>query len=343
MDLELGEPPKEGDLLPSLNTPFLCLPAGHPRSGGQYRAITGTVVLRWQHSSWRTTQYFSRTMIPESEVSRERVPLALSRAGIRIRIGNHGDPIMNRNYTYLIFLLVAVFLVVPVMAETGNVTNTTVPTTSETTIVTTATTVPPTTTVETTATTAVPTTTTAAPTTTTTTPPETTVTTAPATTVTTVVPTTAPMAGAVFVVSSPPGAAILIDGVYYGTTPGTVTGLLPGNHLIRLSLSGYIDYEGTIYVIAGQDTTEYGTLHPMNTGSPQIVIATPSAPATTSVPVPTSQPVAAEHEADDPLENPTVLAALIGIVTASIGAAASIFTHKAKTAGAKKEDETKKE
>lgn len=242
---------------------------------------------------------------------------------------------MNRNYTYLIFLLVAACLVVPVMADTGNVTNTTVSTTSETTIVTTATTVPPTTTVETTATTAVPATTPVTPTTT--------ATTAPATTVTTVVPTTTPMTGDVFVVSSPPGAAILIDGIYYGTTPGTATGLMPGNHLIRLSLSGHIDYEGTIYVIAGQDTTEYGTLHPMNTGSPQIVIATPSAPATTSVPVPTSQPVAAEHEADGPLENPTVLAALIGIVTASIGAAASIFTHKAKTAGAKKEDETKKE
>lgn len=241
---------------------------------------------------------------------------------------------MNRNYTYLILLLVAACLVVPVMADGGNVTNTTAPTTSQTTIVTTETTVPPTTTVETTATTAVPTTTTA---------PTTTATTIPATTVTTVIPTATPTTGGVFVASSPPGSAILIDGVYYGTTPATVPGLAAGNHLIRLSLSGYIDYEGTIYVIAGQETTEYGTLHPMSTGSPQIIVATPSAPSTTAAPVITATPVATESGSDSPLENPTVLAALIGIVTASIGAGASIFTHKAKTAGAKKEDEPKKE
>jgi len=242
---------------------------------------------------------------------------------------------MNRNYTYLILLLVAACLVVPVMADGVNVTNTTVPTTSETTVVTTETTVPPTSTVETTATTAVPTTTTVAPTMT--------ATTIPVTTVTTVIPTTTPTTGGVFVASSPPDAAILIDGVYHGTTPATVPGLAPGNHLIRLSLSGYIDYEGTIYVIAGQETTEYGTLHPMNTGSPQIIVATPSAPPATAAPVVTIQPVATEPVSESPLENPTVLAALIGIVTASIGAGASIFTHKAKTEAAKKEDEPKKE
>ncbi|MDD5142536.1 PEGA domain-containing protein [Methanoregula sp.] len=242
---------------------------------------------------------------------------------------------MKKNYTYLILLLVAACLVLPVMADDGNVTNTTVPTTSETTIVTTETTVPPTTTVQTTATTEVPTTTTAAPTTT--------ATTIPATTVTTVVPTATPTTGGVFVASSPPGAAILIDGVYHGTTPGTVTSLAPGNHLIRLSLSGYIDYEGTIYVIAGQETTEYGTLHPMSTGSPQIIVATPSAPPATAAPVITATPVATEPASESPLENPTVIAALIGIVTASIGAGASIFTHKAKTEAVKKEDEPKKE
>lgn len=242
---------------------------------------------------------------------------------------------MNRNYTYLILFLVAACLAVPVMADGGNVTNTTVPTTSETSIVTAETTVPPTTPMETTVTTAVPTTTTAAPTTT--------ATTVPATTVTTVIPTATPTSGSVFVASSPSGAAILIDGVYYGTTPATVPGLAPGNHLIRLSLSGYIDYEGTIYVIVGQETTEYGTLHPMNTGSPQIIVATPSAPPATATPVVTVQPAATEPASESPLENPTVLAALIGIVTASIGAGASIFTHKAKTEAAKKEEELKKE
>ncbi|HEX3002157.1 MAG TPA: PEGA domain-containing protein [Methanoregula sp.] len=237
---------------------------------------------------------------------------------------------MKVDYTYLISLLVIACMIVPVLAVDGNTTNTT---TVATTAITNATPVVTTTTTasqnvttpnETAATATV--------------IPTTIVTTIPVTTVTTVVPAATPTTGGVFVASSPPGAAILIDGVYHGTTPGTVTALAPGNHLIRLSLSGYIDYEGTIYVIAGQETTEYGTLHPMSTGSPQIIVATPSVPATTIAPV-TIQPVATVPASESPLENPTVLAALIGIITASIGAGASIFTHKAKTEGVKKEEE----
>jgi hypothetical protein len=242
---------------------------------------------------------------------------------------------MKMNYTLFILLFIAACMVVPVMADEGNVTNTSVPTTSETTIIPTETTVAPTETTVTTVATTVPAATTVAPTTT--------ATTVPATTATTVVTATTAATGNVFVASSPPGAAILVDGVYYGTTPGTVQGLSPGNHMIRLSMSAYNDYEGTIYVIAGQDTTEYGTLHPMSTGSQQIIVATASVPPTTAAPVATVQPVATEPSSDSPLENPTVIAALIGIVTASIGAGASIFTHKAKVAGTKKEDETKKE
>ena len=62
-----------------------------------------------------------------------------------------------------------------------------------------------------------------------------------------------PSSGNVTVHSSPPGASILIDGVYQGTTPTTVSGVNQGNHIIRLALSGYYDYEGTIYVIARAD------------------------------------------------------------------------------------------
>ncbi len=243
---------------------------------------------------------------------------------------------MNMTCTHLIILLVVACIVVPVMADEGNTTNTTVPSTTETTIVTTGTTVPPATTtattVATTVTTAVPTTTTAAPTTT--------ATTTPATTATTVVTTTAATTGDVFVASSPPGAAILIDGVYHGTTPGTVTALQGGNHLIRLSLSGYNDYEGTIYVIAGQSTSEYGTLHPMSSGPSQIIVATVSLPPTPAVPETTAPPVTASS--DNALESPTVLAALIGIVTAAIGAGATIFTHKAKTGATEEKAEPAK-
>ena len=65
----------------------------------------------------------------------------------------------------------------------------------------------------------------------------------PATTPVTPVPTASPITqasvGNITVASSPLGASILIDGVYYGATPGNITGIPAGNHIIRLTLSGY--------------------------------------------------------------------------------------------------------
>jgi len=245
---------------------------------------------------------------------------------------------MKMNYTHLIILVILAFMIMPVSADAGNSSNTTnttvVATTNVTTVVTpAATTAAPAetniTTVATTAPTAVPTTT---------------VTTAPTTTATTIVTTTQTTAittGNLSVASSPLGAAILIDGVYYGTTPGNVTGISPGNHMLRLSLSGYTDYEGTVYVVAGQGIPAYGTLHPISSGSSQIILATASAPVTTSVPETTVQPTATQTSSSSALENPTVLAAMIGIITACIGAGATIFTHNAKVAEAKKEENKK--
>ena len=66
----------------------------------------------------------------------------------------------------------------------------------------------------------------------------------PKTTVTTPVATLS-NTGSVSVYSSPLGASVLIDGRYYGTTPANLTDIQPGNHIIRLTLSGYYDYEGT--------------------------------------------------------------------------------------------------
>lgn len=230
---------------------------------------------------------------------------------------------MKITCTHLILLLVVACMAVPVLADDVNITTTTtaattVAVTNETTVAMTTTAVP-TATATTEATTNV-----------TTAVPTTTITTVPSTTATTVATATTATTGNVFVTSSPPGAAILIDGTYYGTTPYNVNGLSPGNHLIRLSLSGYIDYEGTIYVIAGQETAEYGTLHPMSTGQSQITAATPSVQPTPS-PTQTVLPeTTSAAPSDGPLDSPTVIAALIGIVTAAIGAGATIFTHNAK-------------
>jgi hypothetical protein len=70
--------------------------------------------------------------------------------------------------------------------------------------------------------------------------------------------------GSVMVYSNPNGASILIDGNYLGTTPGKVSGIPAGNHILRLTMSGYYDYEGSVYVVPGQTTQGYGTLQPMS-------------------------------------------------------------------------------
>ena len=129
--------------------------------------------------------------------------------------------------------------------------------------------------------------------------------------------------GSVSVYSSPLGASVLIDGRYYGTTPANLTDIPSGNHILRLSLSGYYDYEGTIYVIPGQTTYAYGTLPPLGQFS-----TTPTPVPTTATPIVVQVPVTAEPtKSQAPLENPGVIAAIIGVITASIGAVATIFSH----------------
>jgi len=151
----------------------------------------------------------------------------------------------------------------------------------------------------------------------------------PKTTVTTPVATPSNV-GSVSVYSSPLGASVLIDGRYYGTTPANLTDIQPGNHIIRLTLSGYYDYEGTIYVLAGQTTHAYGTLPPLNQFS-----GAPTPAPTTPVPIIVQVPVTAEPTPKQgAFENPGVIAAIIGVITATIGAIATIFSHISK---AKKE------
>jgi hypothetical protein len=129
--------------------------------------------------------------------------------------------------------------------------------------------------------------------------------------------------GSVSVYSSPLGASVLIDGRYYGTTPANLTDIPSGNHIIRLSLSGYYDYEGTIYVIPGQTNHAYGTLPPLGQ-----VSTSPTPVPTTAAPIVVQVPVTAEPtQSPAPLENPGVIAAIIGVITATIGAVATIFSH----------------
>jgi hypothetical protein len=228
--------------------------------------------------------------------------------------------LMKKICIYLLALVMVALMVVPVFGADLNETNVT-PTTE---IVETTTVIPATTEV-------VPVTTTVAITTTviptTTTQNATAATTAPVATVTTVPVTTAvsDTTGNITAASSPLGAALLIDGVYRGTTPVDITGISSGNHIVRLTLSGYYDYDGTVYVVPNQVTSVYGTLHPV--GSTSAIVITAAATPVVTAPVPTVTVVPTTTSSGGLLESPTVLAAMIGIITACIGAIATIFPH----------------
>ena len=138
------------------------------------------------------------------------------------------------------------------------------------------------------------------------------------------VPTQQP-SGNVTVHSSPPGASILIDGVYSGTTPTTISGLSQGNHIIRLTLSGYYDYEGTIYVLLGQTTNAFGTLPPLNQ------ISSPNTVTPVATPIIVAIPVTAETTQKQGGLDSSIVVAIIGVLTAVIGAGATLFSHISKT------------
>ena len=126
--------------------------------------------------------------------------------------------------------------------------------------------------------------------------------------------------GSVTVHSSPSGASILIDGIYSGTTPGNVDGVAAGNHILRLSLSGYYDYEGSIYVVPGKENQGYGTLQPMS-------LVTSAPVSTAIVPIILATPTPTPTQDTGLLGNSGVLVAIIGVITALIASGATIFTH----------------
>lgn len=236
---------------------------------------------------------------------------------------------MKNTCTHLLALVLVALMIVPVFAADTNATNTS-PTSgvTETTTSATTTTVAPATTETVSETTVAPiNTTTTVTAVTTESVNATTATTAPVTTaVTTVSGAAEDTLGEITAASSPLGAALLIDGAYYGTTPVTLNNIPVGNHIVRLTLSGYYDYEGSIYVTPDKVTNVFGTLQPVGSS---VAIITPA--ATNAEPVATVTVQATQTSAGGIFDSPTVIAAIIGIITACIGAGATIFTHIAKT------------
>jgi PEGA domain len=60
-----------------------------------------------------------------------------------------------------------------------------------------------------------------------------------------------PEKGTLQLTSSPSGAEIYLDNQYQGSTPGTITGIEPGSHIIEYRVKGYKNWKNTITVPAG--------------------------------------------------------------------------------------------
>jgi hypothetical protein len=65
-------------------------------------------------------------------------------------------------------------------------------------------------------------------------------------------PTPVQPTGGLAIASSPTNAAVYVDDLPRGNTPLTVTDLVPGDHVVRISSDGYLDYTTTTTVTSGQ-------------------------------------------------------------------------------------------
>jgi hypothetical protein len=83
-----------------------------------------------------------------------------------------------------------------------------------------------------------------------------------------------PPAGSIAVSSTPPGAAIWLDGQDTGqVTPATLTAVSVGTHTLRLTLAGYQDYEQQVEVEVGQTTSVSAVLSPLSPGHGSIAVS----------------------------------------------------------------------
>lgn len=68
--------------------------------------------------------------------------------------------------------------------------------------------------------------------------------------------------GVIYAQSNPAGAAIYLNGNFYGYSPVTIPNLVPGSYSLKASLNGYTPDTQIINVYAGQTATYYPTLQP---------------------------------------------------------------------------------
>jgi hypothetical protein len=85
--------------------------------------------------------------------------------------------------------------------------------------------------------------------------------------------------GTVKITSSPPGADIYLDNEYHGTTPGTISAVPTGNHMVEIRETGYHTWSQNITVMSGNTTPVSTTLVPVLTSvtaTPQVTITIPA-------------------------------------------------------------------
>ena len=85
--------------------------------------------------------------------------------------------------------------------------------------------------------------------------------------------------GSLSVTTSPPGAAVYIDGVQRGVSPATIPGLAAGSHTVLLKLDGYQDLSTPVSITAG-------TMNEFSTGLTPLAAGSTVVPATTAAGVP---------------------------------------------------------
>ena len=127
--------------------------------------------------------------------------------------------------------------------------------------------------------------------------------------------------GNITVQSNPLGATVFIDGIYQGITPLELGGFTPGYHAVKMTMDGRYDFDGSVFVVVGERITAFGSLPkqeqltvPVNTQPVIVQVGATPAPTTAS----------------EPLTNTSVIVATIGVVTAGIGAFATIYSQRQK-------------
>lgn len=83
-----------------------------------------------------------------------------------------------------------------------------------------------------------------------------------------------PTSGSIYATSVPQGALVYVDGAYYGPSPQLASGLAPGYHQVRLTLSGFQDWVGQVMVSSGKTTQVSQTLTVSPTGQPTVIPGT---------------------------------------------------------------------